>query len=90
MSKKFQFKKEHNQFRVEYLSELKRLLLSKLCVVDISEWDPCKLFYTLVLCIAQHQCARPHPREGYITCYLGNITVGERETFRWCLGNRLY
>ena len=31
--------------------------------------------------IARHQCARPHPREGYnyyITCYLGNITVQER------------
>ena len=36
---------------------------------------------TLVLGYAQHQCARPHPREGYnyyIICYLGNITVQER------------
>ena len=38
-------------------------------------------FYTLVSGVARHQCARPHPREGYnyyITCYLGNITVQER------------
>ena len=38
-------------------------------------------FYTLVSGVAQHQYARPHPREGfnyYITCYLGNITVEER------------
>jgi len=35
-------------------------------------------FYTLVSGVAQHQCARPHPREGYITCCLGNITVQER------------
>ena len=38
-------------------------------------------FYTLVSGVARHQCARPHPREGYnyyITCYLGNITVEER------------
>ena len=32
----------------------------------------------VVLHVAQHQCVRLHPREGYnyyITCYLGNINV---------------
>ena len=32
----------------------------------------------IVIGVAGHQCARPHPREGYnyyTTCYLGNITV---------------
>ena len=45
--------------------------------------------------VTQHQCARPHFREGYnyyISCYLGNITVEERygNILRCCLGNRLY
>ena len=38
-------------------------------------------FYTLVSGVTRHQCAKPHPREGYnyyVTCYLGNITVQER------------
>ena len=46
-------------------------------------------FYTFVSGIARHQCARPHPREEYITCYLGNITV-EEKILICCLGNRLY
>ena len=37
-------------------------------------------FYIFVsgVAITRHQCARPHPMEGYITCYLGNISVEER------------
>ena len=33
--------------------------------------------YTFVPGVAWCKCVRPHPREGYVTCYLGNITVEE-------------
>ena len=38
-------------------------------------------------------CKTPAHMEGYITCYLGNITVQERNIwakFLCCLGDRLY
>ena len=38
----------------------------------------------VVLHVAQHQCARLHPREGYITCYLGNINVDMGNILRCC------
>ena len=47
-------------------------------------------FYTLVSCITRHQCVRSHPREEYITCYLGNILVEGRYELMNYLGQVLY
>ena len=45
----------------------------------ISPWE------VVILHVAQHQCARLHPGEGYnyyITCYLGNINVDKVDVAR--------
>ena len=51
-------------------------------------------FHTLMSGVALHQCARPHPREGYnyfIICHLSNINVEESgNILGCCLGNRVY